>query len=165
MVTPEQRAQLHDLMGLLIAHANLCGYPSQDVRGTADAKTFTLTRAQAEARLTQGLQLTFDCSGAVTCMCKWAGIEDPNGLDYRYEGYTGTMLKALPHYTNPSGANVGALVVFGPGTGQHVAMVYERGHDPVLFSHGERGYCGPIRLSQERLFHSPPVTFLSIAGL
>lgn len=165
MVTAAQRAELHTLMQLLIAHAPQIDYPLNDVRGHADAATFALTKEQAIARLDAGLHLTFDCSGAVTCLCKWAGLADPNGLNYTHEGYTGTMLKHLPHYTNPSGANVGALAVFGPGTGQHVGMVLERGSDPVLFSHGERGYCGPIRLSAERQFHSPPVTMLSIAGL
>jgi hypothetical protein len=165
VATPEQRAELHRLMQLLIAHAPQINYPTLDVRGHADAATFALSREQAEARLQNGQHLTFDCSGAVTCLCKWAGLHDPNGLDYAHEGYTGTMLRNLPHYTNPSGANVGALVIFGPGTGQHVGMVLERGADPVLFSHGERGYCGPIRLSAERVFHSPPVTLLSIAAL
>lgn len=110
--------------------------------------------------------MTMDCSEAVTCLCKWAGLKDPNGFGYNGKGYTGTLLDHLPHYFDPANANVGALVVFGPGTGEHVAMVLEPDHrNPLLFSHGFEG--GPllIRLHDEAQLHHPPVTFLSIAGL
>jgi hypothetical protein len=110
--------------------------------------------------------LTMDCSEAVTCLCKWAGLHDPNGLGYNGRGYTGTLLDHLPHYFNPANAMVGALVVFGPGTGHHVGMVFEPDHrNPLLFSHGQEA--GPIfiRLHDEAEHQPPPVTFLSIAGL
>jgi hypothetical protein len=110
----------------------------------------------------------FDCSGCVTCIYKWAGLKDPNGLGYKHGGYTGTMLAHLPHYANPKRARVGALVVFGPATGEHVAMVDTADKvngDPLLFSHGARGLTGPIRLHREKRFHDPPVTFLDVSGL
>ena len=84
---------------------------------------------------------------------------------YRADGYTGTLLDHLPHYYAARNAGVGALVVYGPGTGHHVAMVREPGSDPLLFSHGDE--TGPhwYRLSQERTWQPPPVTFLAISAL
>lgn len=113
--------------------------------------------------------ITLDCSSAVTLLCKWAGLKDPNGPHYNYNGYgyTGTLLDGpCRHYFSPARAYVGALVIFGPGTGEHAAMVIgELGHNPLLFSHGmERGPLA-IRLHDEAQYHRPPVTFLSIAHL
>lgn len=143
-------------------------YPTHDVRGKLDAETFALTWAQAEKRLADGGRLMFDCSGAITCIYKWAGLKDPNELAYKHEGYTGTMLAHLPHYSNAKRGRVGAIVIFGPATGEHGALVFtpdKVGGDPVLFSHGARGTSGPIRLHREQRFHDPPVTFLDVSGL
>ncbi len=110
--------------------------------------------------------MTMDCSEAVTCLCKWAWLKDPNGLHYNGSGYTGTMLDHLPHYHDPANAMVGALVIFGPGTGEHVAMVLEPDHrNPLLFSHGSEAGPIAVRLHDEAQAHHPPVTFLSIAAL
>lgn len=117
------------------------------------------------AMLTAGHGITMDCSEAVTALCKWAGLRDPNGLGYNGYGYTGTLLATLPHYTDPRRARVGALVVYGPGTGEHVSMVLERGSDPLLWSHGLEGGPVKVRLSQQRQYHARPVTFLAIANL
>ena len=155
-------------MAKLITHKTQLDYPLYDVRGKLDAETFRLTWKQAQERLASGGHLMFDCSGAVTCIYKWAGLSDPNGLDYSHEGYTGTMLAHLPHYTDARKCGVGALAVFGPGTGEHVAMVYESDTvhgNPELFSHGARGLTGPIRLADERRFHDPPVTLLNVSHL
>lgn len=161
----EDRNRLHAMMELFIHHHGQLDYPRGDVRGPLDAATFRLERAQAIERLHDGKHLMFDCSGSVTCAYKWCGLKDPNGLHYQHEGYTGTMLAHLPHYSDPRDARVGALVVFGPGTGEHVAMVLEPGPDPLLFSHGFSHGAGPIRLSVERGYHHRPVTFLSVASL
>ncbi len=161
-----QRNDLRYLAGVLINHRRQLDYPRNDVRGSLDAATFRLSRERALDGLTKGARLMFDCSGAVTCLYKWAGLQDPNGLDYSHEGYTGTMLAHLTrHYWNPFYAMPGALVIFGPGTGEHVAMVIEHGHDPLLFSHGYEQGTGPIRLSEERKYHKPPVTFLNVSQL
>lgn len=128
-------------------------------------RTVHLSESQAVHSLQHGPGLTMDCSESVTCLCKWAGLHDPNGLGYSGRGYTGTLLDHLPHYSKPAGAEVGALVVFGPGTGDHVAMVMEPGTDPVLWSHGEEHGPRRVPLSIERAVHRPPVTFLSIASL
>lgn len=165
-MTADDRKRLHELMELLVHHRLQLDYPKDDVRGPKDAATFALTHDQAVRRLKNGGRLMFDCSGAATCLYKWTKpLHDPNGLGYAHEGYTGTMLAHLPHYSDPKRARVGALVVFGPGTGDHVAVVLEPGDDPLLFSHGYEQASGPIRLSKERTYHRPPVTFLSVAGL
>ncbi len=106
-----------------------------------------------------------DCSESVTLLCRLADLDDPNGLNYNGQGLTGTLLGHLRHYSNPRAANIGALVVFGPGTGHHVCMVRRPGVNPLLFSHGQER--GPffISLSEEAKYQPKPVTFLSIAGL
>lgn len=161
----QQRNKLRDLAAYLLAHEPQVHYPWHDVRGPADAATFRLTETQMRKRLATGNSLMMDCSQGVTCLYKWAGLEDPNGLNYRWAGYTGTLLDHLPHYTNPSDARVGALVVYGPGTGDHVSMVYESGRDPNLWSHGFDGGPVLIRLSKQRPLHRSPVTFLRVAGI
>lgn len=165
MASRAQRAHLHDLMRVLLAHEPQVNYPTHDVRGPKDAATFALAEHQMRTELALGHHIQFDCSQAVTQLCKWAGLHDPNGLEYRYAGYTGTLLHTLPHYSNPSGAMCGAIVVYGPGTGEHASMVYEPGEDPLLWSHGFDGGPVLIRLSKQRAFHRAPVTFLSIAAL
>jgi hypothetical protein len=153
MATPAQRSRLVALMDALIAERAEIHYAQ-----IRPMRTIHLTRP--------AYPMTMDCSEAVTCLCKWAGLKDPNGLHYNGSGYTGTMLDHLPHYHNPANANAGALVVFGPGTGEHVGMVLEPDHrNPLLFSHGSEAGPVAIRLHDEAQYHAPPVTFLSIAAL
>jgi len=128
-------------------------------------RTVALSEAQLDTLLNHGHGITMDCSEAVTCLCKWAGLHDPNGLGYDGSGFTGTMLAHLPHYSNPTAAGIGALCVYGPPPGDHVAMVMQPGDDPVMWSHGGEG--GPLRVrwSVERAAHRKPYTFLSITHL
>ena len=153
MATLAQRAKLAALMDATHAHRAQIHYAQ--------------VRPMRNVQLAKPVYpLTMDCSEGVTCLCKWAGLKDPNGLGYNGRGYTGTLLDHLPHYHHPANAMTGALVVFGPGTGEHVAMVLEPDHrNPLLWSHGSEA--GPIliHLHDEAEAHAPPVTFLSIAGL
>ena len=153
MATTAQRVKLAALMRDLVKHAAQVHYAQ--------------IRPMRSVHLTRPVYpLTMDCSESVTCLCKWAGLHDPNGLGYNGRGYTGTLLDHLPHYHDPANALCGALVVFGPGTGEHVCMVIEPDHrNPLLFSHGSEA--GPIftRLHDEAEGHPPPVRFLSIAAL
>lgn len=92
------------------------------------------------------LPLWTDCSGFVT-YCYWAaGLPDPSGLDYRYLGYTGTLLaNAYKHgkvLTNLALARPGDPIVIGPGTGWHVTICIESGADPIVVSHGSEP--GPL---------------------
>lgn len=161
MTTHAQRLELAHLMDELVAQAEKVHYAEiRPMRSKAIDTALEL--AQALARPTG---ITLDCSESVTLLCHIAGLDDPNGLGYNGAGYTGTMLDHLEHYSNPRAAGIGALCVFGPGTGEHVCMVRHPGPDPVLFSHGDEAGPAFIRLSAEAPYHRPPVTFLSIANL
>jgi cell wall-associated NlpC family hydrolase len=106
------------------------------------------------------LPLTTDCSGFVTDCYQWAGAPDPNGNGFNGQGFTGTLLSHCRHIP-ASAVRPGDLVVWGPGTGEHVALVLEPGSDPVLVSHGQEK--GPIQISfsAESAAHHPPVTWLT----
>ena len=165
MATKAERLHMRDLMTRLLDYEPQVRYPRGDIRGAKDAETFRLTETQLRARLKAGGEIMFDCSQAVTQLCKWAGLDDPNGLKYRWPGYTGTLLAHLTHYAKASAAGIGAIVVYGPGTGDHASMVYEPGTDPLLWSHGFDGGPQLVRLSRQRSYHRAPVTFCSIAKL
>jgi hypothetical protein len=160
MATLAQRRHLHGAMEYLLAHEPRIHYAQ-----VRPMQTIHYTEQQVTRLLDHGGSITMDCSEAVTCLCKWAGLHDPNGLHYNGSGYTGTMLAHLPHYTNPKAAQTGALVVFGPGSGEHVCMVQEPGGDPLLWSHGAERGPRSVRFTVERAFHAQPATFLSIAHL
>jgi hypothetical protein len=106
------------------------------------------------------LPLTTDCSGSITCAYYSAGADDPNGLKYNGQGYTGTMLTHLPHI-HASQAKPGDLIVFGAYPGAHVCAILETGADPLLFSHGQEAGPFSIRMSVEHAAHrNGPVTYL-----
>jgi hypothetical protein len=128
-------------------------------------RTIHYSERQVTNLLDHGGRITMDCSEAVTCLCKWAGLHDPNGFHFNSYGFTGSLLANLRHYYDPDAALVGALVVYGPGTGHHVSMVLEPGHDPLLWSHGREAGPVRVRLSDQRQQQPAPVTFLSIARL
>src|ERR671937_861159 len=62
--------------------------------------------------LRRTLPLTTDCSGFVTLCYYLAGAPDPNGLGYSGEGWTGTLLRHLPHIGHAA-ARPGDVVVWG----------------------------------------------------
>lgn len=110
-------------------------------------------RTQALTQRFGKLPLTTDCSGFATYCYKAAGLPDPNGLGYRYLGYTGTLLahaqKAGKILTDVSKALPGDLIVYGPGTGEHVAIIVEAGRDPLTVSHGQESEPAYVRVSQD----------------
>jgi hypothetical protein len=159
--TPAQRRELGRLMDLLVEYEPKVHYAQvRPMRTRSIANAHELLQALRSPR-----GITMDCSESVTLLCRLAGLHDPSGLGFNGQGYTGTLLEHLQHYTDPSIAAVGGLVVFGPGNGQHVAMVRRAGHDPLLFSHGQER--GPllVRYSVERHAHTAPARFLSIEKL
>lgn len=107
------------------------------------------------------LPLSTDCSGFVTLCYWWAGAQDPNGLGYRYLGYTGTLLAYCRHIL-PKQARVGDLIVYGPGTGHHVTIIVGAAQDGSLevVSHGSEA--GPVRILNYEVaaFQPRPITFL-----
>lgn len=134
-------------------------YPPGDVRKEANS-------VPLEEWKQHHLPITLDCSEAATAVAYRAGAPDPSGSGWGTHGelYTGTMLTHCKHLNGTMALQVGDYVVFGPGTGDHVSVVYEAGRDPLMWSHGSEG--GPllIRLSAQRGMHRTPVTYLS-AGI
>jgi hypothetical protein len=167
-MNPQDRLNLHATMQLLLEHEPLVDYPFHDVRGPLDAATWALSAAQMKQRLAKGQHLQMDCSAGVACVYKWSGMQNPSGkYAVGWPGTTGTLLEARPHYSDPTKARVGAIVIFGPGTGEHAALVMDDAgsRDPWLWSHGFNGGPIRIRLSVERKFHNQPVTFLNVSGV
>jgi hypothetical protein len=160
-VTELQRHKLGQIMDLLVREKSKVHYAQ--IRPMRTHRITSLHLLQQELASPTGI--TMDCSESITLLCKLAGLNDPNGFKYDGTGYTGTLLHHLPHYTNPQEARTGALVVFGPHSGDHVCMVRNPGKDPLLFSHGSEN--GPIwiRLSDEKKYQHAPTTFLRISGL
>ena len=123
-----------------VAHTNEIHYTES---GTPpDARQMVLSAHKGQ------LPLWTDCSGAVTTWYKWAGLPDPNGLGYRYLGYTGTLLANGKQIEKRFIAR-GDVIVYGPGTGWHTALVVEPGSDPLTVSHGGPGGPSYVRVSQD----------------
>lgn len=100
----------------------------------------------------EALPFTTDCSGFVTMAYQYAGAPDPNGNGYdngrTKATFTGSLLK---HGTRVPLAQVkpGDVVVYGPGTGWHTALVVKGGSDPLTVSHGQEGGPQYCRVSQD----------------
>lgn len=89
-----------------------------------------------------------DCSAFVTCCYSWAGAADPNGQGFDGQGYTGTLI-SHGHEIDVKDAQPGDVVVYGPGTGEHTALIVEGGIDPLTVSMGENGDPSFVRVSQD----------------
>ena len=161
MATTAQRQQLAQVMDLLVREQPRVHYAQ--IRPMQTRAIHSLHLLQQALYSPHGV--TMDCSESVTLLCHVAGLHDPNGFNYDGHGFTGTLLHFLPHYTDPLKAKTGALVVFGPGSGDHVCMVRRPGKNPTLFSHGSER--GPIyiTLADEKRYQRSPTVFLSIASL
>lgn len=159
MATGAQREHLKAAMLFLIAHEPLVRYAQ-----IRPMRTAHLYEQQTADLFAAKRSITMDCSESVTLLCRWAGLQDPNGRGYDGYGFTGSLLSSLPHIQQKD-IGVGSLVVFGSGTGHHVCMVLEPDSDPLLFSHGSERDPTKVRLSVERQYQPPGVVFLSIAHL
>jgi hypothetical protein len=166
MATTAQRNHLHALMDFLYAHRSQLDYPYDDVRTTRDAASWLLAESAAERLLHAGGRMQMDCSQCCAWLLKAVGC-----WHWSEPGYTGSHLKLMPTYHDARGAEVGALVVFGGGTGHHEAMVYRpdpHGGNPLLASHGRPGY-DLVTLRDEEASQTregyPGVRLLSIAHL
>ena len=90
-----------------------------------------------------------DCSAFVTYCYSWAGAPDPNGLGYNGSGYTGTLL-GHGQWIQPNEVQAGDVVVYGPGTGWHTAVVVDANiFDPLTVSMGQQGDPSYVRVSQD----------------
>lgn len=116
------------------------------------------------------LPVICDCSAFVTLCYNWSGAPDPNAQHYDHEGYTGTLVSHGKEVTLAE-LKVGDLVIYGPGVGQHTALVVAVGKDPLTVSMGQQGDPSYVHVSQDgrpfRFFtynttaigtvHTPPV--------
>ena len=105
--------------------------------------TYTEDSTRMEGIGHPGVPCHADCSAFVTLCYNWAGAPDPNAQGYDGQGYTGTL---LAHGTEIPLEQVipGDVIVYGPDTGWHTALIVESGPDPLTVSHGEQGdpnYC------------------------
>ncbi len=98
-----------------------------------------------------------DCSAWVTCCYSWSKAPDPNGLNYDGEGYTGTLLSHGKKITLKE-ALPGDIVVFGPGTGVHAALIVEITPQIICSSMGKPG--DPSLVSLRELESLGVATFL-----
>ena len=125
----------------MLAHKTLFNY--------AETRPIPVTLAPFET----SQKITTDCSGSVTLAAKWSNNQDPNGLNFNGEGYTGTILTHCSHITVPQG-DPGDLIVYGTDadpTGHHVVAILERvsATDFRVFSHGEQGDPSEMLHSQQ----------------
>jgi hypothetical protein len=161
LVSSVQRRELLALMDYCIAHRGQIHYPPGDIRRE---KVGTIRSwVDIHERVTRPGGWTVDCSQMAEALLRAVGIP----LPFR-DGYTGSFLEHLPHYFDGRGAYVGGPVVFGPGTGHHMALVHTRDAkhgNPLLFSHGQESDPRLIYLSQEQAGQPHPHTFCSIARL
>jgi hypothetical protein len=114
------------------------------------------------------LPIDFDCSAATRWVYWAGGAADVMKLGYNIpEGYTGTELSADQHIAMMVRNAKGVLVenlrptdlgVYGRGTGLHVAMVFESGPDPLMWSMGRQG--DPSLVRHSVLLSIGPVTWL-----
>ena len=118
--------------------------------GVANHAGFTYTEGpqRMEGIGHPGVPCHADCSAFVTLCYNWSGAPDPNGLGYNGTGYTGTLLGHGTPITKEQ-ALPGDIIVYGPGTGWHTALIVEAGPDPLTVSHGEQGDPNYIRVSQD----------------
>jgi len=168
VATAAQRNQIAGLLDFLVEHRAQVHYPpivhGQIIRREIVHDIRTVAELKRRVRRTEGW--TVDCSQCVTAVLLAVGCRNPNGINA--DGFTGTLLDHLPHYHDPRAAYIGALAVFGPRTGHHVAMVRHRDTvhgNPVLCSQGQESDPRMIGLLTEAAYQPAPVTMLSTAHL
>lgn len=162
MANETQRRHLVRLAQFLSKYADWVNYA--EVRPMSTAR---ITESQLTQRLESHGTITCDCSESVTLMFRLAGLHDPNGLQYDGEGWTGTMLTHLPHFTDWEKVHAGTLIIFGAYPGTHVVMVTNPdGQNPMVYSHGSHADSAIWDLNTERTYHKgEPITLCAIADL
>lgn len=163
MATEAQRAHAVAIMDYMREHASQLAYPPGDQRTNRDNISWAMNEQTLEHVLNGGGIWQGDCSEFGSYVLKLAGL-----WHWSTPGYTGSHLALLPiHYTDGKIARPGALVVFGPGTGHHEAVVHTadpKGGDPLCASHGEPGF-DLLTVSEIAAGQPPGITYLSIAHL
>lgn len=117
----------------------------------------------------KGAKIHTDCSGMVSMLYHWEGLEDPNGNHYDGAGFTGTLWGNNPHkFTDPAHAHPGCLRIYYTGSMAapdtiHVAMVTE--HDdrnPLMFSFGANPPRSIRMLDEDALHAGQDAIFLDM---
>jgi hypothetical protein len=103
----------------------------------------------------QGRYVKADCSKGVQLICYWtSGVPDPMKESWDGYGNSATLAMRLQHLPLPSFLEVGDIVTFGPGGGDHATMVLESGSNPLLWSFGHpEARPNTYRLSQDPRVH------------
>jgi hypothetical protein len=171
MATHAQRVHAVTVMTEMYKYRAQLGYPPGDQRTSRDSFSWGLSESAMFTYLGKGGTIQFDCSEYVPWVLRCAGL-----WKWSTPGWTGSHLQLWDEadwtvYTNAKEAEPGAIVIFGPGSGHHEAVVKvqdaKRGN-PVISSHGHPGLDEvPLAVEagvQERLGF-PGVRFLSIAKL
>jgi hypothetical protein len=163
VATAAQRAHAGALMDYMHAHAAQLLYPPGDQRTNRDGISWAMNEQTLDHVLNGGGVWQGDCSEYGSFVLKLAGL-----WHWPTPGYTGSHLALMPkHYTDGRAARVGALVIFGGGTGHHEAVVRhpdpEHGN-PVCSSHGHAGL-DLLTVSEIARGQPAGITYLSIAAL
>jgi hypothetical protein len=168
MASTAQRQHVKKLCDLFHAHAGQLLYPPDDNRQALDGFDWNLTEAELTTKLQTGKQIEFDCSETTAWWYKCAGL-----WPFTNPGYTGTWVDWLGkyRYTNARAAGLAAPVIFGPGTGHHMGVVWKpdpKGGNPLIAGHGRPGFdirtLNDLAAEQSAMGH-PGVAFYSIAHL
>lgn len=170
MVTQTQRDELAVVLDCLHDHREKTHYPpvinGVIRRQLAVSELGIKSLADLIKILDSEDGLVVDCSQMVIVSLAAVGIHVPHP-----DGFTGTLLSDLkPHYTDARGAYIGAVAIYGEGTGHHATITRHRDihqGNPVQFSHGGNGAFASryISLLTEAANQPHPVTMLSIANL
>lgn len=108
------------------------------------------------------LPFTTDCSGLTTMSYGFAGLPDPNGLNYDGEGNTATL---LAHGHETSVPQPGDIGIFGENPTHHAVVALVAGANPAVGSHGSE--IGPLDIlaSVEQQYQPTPLTWLDMGAL
>lgn len=108
--------------------------------GTQNRSHFTYSEGQLRMEAVHKpfvLPIISDCSSWVTSVYCWSGVADPNGRKYNGSGYTGTLISHGKLTLTPQ---IGDIVVYGAGTGEHTAIVVKvDGANVLTCSMGQNG--------------------------
>lgn len=160
-MTVAQRRELVALMDYCVAHRGQIHYPPNDIRSEKVGTIADWTDIHTRVMRPSGWEV--DCSQFCEALLRAVGAK----LPFK-DGYTGSFLEFLPTYHDGRGAMAGAVVVFGPGTGHHMAMVHtpDPTHgNPLLCSQGSDPDPRLISLTAEASGQPAGIRFCSVAKL
>jgi hypothetical protein len=109
-----------------------------------------------------------DCRATVNWATRWSGWKGFGR--YGFEASSGEMFEVLPRFSEIRDAEIGTLVVYGPGGGDHVAQVIADAgsSNPTLGSHGSAFSANKVSYLAETAYHAglgQSPTLLAVSGL